>query len=780
MKRIARLTRLALWIVVLSAAAAPAVAATTCTFTADDKGTLGQTLKLDRKSGILTVDLGAIPKDAKVFRAELTLKGAGRFARANTKPTNVYVAGQADKKLALVGPRFRSLDALDAVRAAVKAGKPLELKIANTLAGVGRLEVSWTGGKTKAGKLPKATGLNVIHRAGQSMIIFTEPKLETYGEFATGADVAKFRTALLKKHPGLTFRIWRSAERITPKTIAKARLVGECGLMTCWNNTYHQGGTGKAKPLRYRVTDGGDPVAWGTGLYAHNPAQAGKAFYAVTVAINGEEDFATLDAGNTTASGVDETVGQGAPILQWIEKVPKGKEWQYRAGPLTRLIYTRWEAWPHSSTPSNPIDYLVAMGDEPKKGPGAREGWKGAYRVEPAPVGLHLHCWGGSLNGGYGWWYNGQHGAVLIASNQIPYDWWTGYHASRGTCKTFGDGFVRPFSMDRTLGFLDWAAKQWKEAPEIVRKDWRKLDLTRVFTAGSSMGGSGAPMYPIRHADRIAWCVAWVGVHVPELSPGFKGSYAGSYGPRHVEITMPDGKTSPWDWFSDVWWLRKNVKAETGLILASNGKSDGGIGWPQAYQFARALQETRRPHVFNWGPGGHGTRTLTGSVFNIDVRTDQTLPAFTNGSLDENIGTGRMKTKAEIQAERDKKAAALKAAGKPVPKRIGVLPTDGDPAGAYNAHLSWQTDNVLDAADAWEMTVILANSAPEAACTVDLTPRRCQRFKTPKGKAFKYTVTGPEGKATSGRATGDEYGLLTLKQIRLTKGANRVKITPAK
>jgi len=39
-----------------------------------------------------------------------------------------------------------------------------------------------------------------------------------------------------------------------------------------------------------------------------------------------------------------------------------------------------------------------------------------------------LHCWGGSLNGGYGWWYQAEQGHLLLASNQVPYDWWTGYH----------------------------------------------------------------------------------------------------------------------------------------------------------------------------------------------------------------------------------------------------------------------------------------------------------------------------------------------------------------
>lgn len=64
------------------------------------------------------------------------------------------------------------------------------------------------------------------------------------------------------------------------------------------------------------------------------------------------------------------------------------------------------------------------------------------------------------------------------------------------------------------------------------------------------MGGSGAPIYAIRHADRIAWAMSWVGVHVPESTPQFAGSHRHLYGPRHDAITMPDGKASPWDYFS--------------------------------------------------------------------------------------------------------------------------------------------------------------------------------------------------------------------------------------
>ena len=754
-------------------------AACTATFTADAKGTFPDTLTIDAKTKVLTVDLSGLPRGATIFRAALLLKDLPPHTKAPLEPTTVYPDGHPEKRLRFLPPRYRSLDALDAVRAAAGAGEALRLKVEVTLAGVERLEVSYLEGKPKAAAAAKVTNLKAAHRGGQSLITFTEPRLKAFPDFKTGADVKAFRNALLKERPGLRFRIWRGPEKITPRTIAKARLVGECGPLTGWNATYHQDKTQKEPPVRYRVIDLGEPAPWGTGIWAHNPRRQGRAYYAVTVADSGEEDLDALGPANTTAEAVEETVGPGVPVLQWIERP---ETWQYRQGPLTRLIYTRWEAFPRSSTPSNPIDYLVAMGDAPKPERAVREAHQRAFRVEPAPVGLHLHCWGGSLNGGYGWWYNAHRGAVLIASNQIPYDWWTGYHARRGTAKTWGDDGVYPFSMTRTFAFLDWAATQWHEAPETVRKHWRKLDMTRVFAAGNSMGGAGAPMFAVRYGKRIAWCNAWVGVHVPAMSPQFRNSYEQSYGPPDAPVRMVhDRKTSPWDWFSDVWWLRKHLKQETGLVIASNGKNDGGIGWPQAHAFARALQETRRPHIYNWGIGGHGTRTLIGANVDFDVRTDQTLPAFTNGTLDDDIGTATRRPETQVEAERRRLRDQARKAGKN-PDHVKVDPYDGDPVGACNAHLWWETETLVDEAGRWEMTVILKDSAPKDACRVDLTPRRLQTFRTPKGKRFAYTVTdlGRQEVLGKGAAAADADDLLTLEQIPLAKGKNRVRIVPVK
>jgi hypothetical protein len=752
-------------------------AASSITFTADNSGTFPRTFQIDGHGGRLTVDLAAIPADARVFRAELVLVPITSYMQQRPlAPTRVYPEGQQHKALKFVPPRFVSLDALDAAQTAVKSGKPLALKVQTTCQGVARLEVSCADVKIRTRQTQTVSNLKVLHRAGQSLLVFTEPALEPIPPFNTGGEVRAFVKKFGEKHPGVAFRIWRASERITPQSIAAAELVGECGFFTAWNSGYHQDETDRKPPLRYRVVDGGEEVPWGTGIYAHNPARPGQAFYAVTVAVAGEEDFSQLNPGNTTAEPIQETVGLGVPILQWKETP---SEWHYRkaaeGGHLNRLIYTRWESWPNASRPSVPIDYLVATATEPLPSEGVREPQSHALRIEPAPVGLHLHCWGGSLNGGYGWWHNAHRGTVLIAANQIPYDWWTGYHEALGTCKTWGDGHVHPFTMNRLFAFLDWASTQWKDAPDKVRKDWPKLDLSRVFAAGTSMGGSGAPMCAVRYGERIAWALGWVGVHMPEFSPQFKSSYQQMYGPRNLAITMPDGQTSPWDYFNDVAYLRQHPAQETGFIIASNGKNDGAIGWPQAAQFARALQDTRRPHMFNWALSGHGTRTLVGANFDQDIRIDQTLPAFTHCSLDDDLGTGTPRSNEAIKADRQRQTEEVKAGKR---REVNVDPYDGASQGAYNAWLSWETEDIVDQPAVWEMTVRLSPQAPQDSCTVDLTPRRCQRFKPQPGAEFTWINTSVnEGKVIqSYTVVADQWGLLTLENVAVAKGKNRIRI----
>ena len=563
--------------------------------------------------------------------------------------------------------------------------------------------------------------LKARHAEGQTLLTWKEVSPLTAQEKLTVKEFQGLMSAA-QKGKKVRYRVYRSAQPIG--SLDGLTPLADVPAPTCWNIEFYGDPRPEQPALRYVVEEGQDPVPPGTGIYAHNPKEAGEAYYAVTVSVDGVENK-TLGEPNSLRTAVKETVGPGPFVLQRVEKP---KDFNYIERPELRF-YVRWEAPPRCAAESRPYDYLVALPAKPAK---------------PAPVGIHFHCWGGSLTGGYGWWYNAEKGAILIASNQIPYDWWTGYHERlwSGKLQTKEDwqqGVVRAFSQKRLLAFLDWVATKWD------------VDRTRVFTAGSSMGGSGSIMFAIRHGEQVAWAVSWVGVHNPAKSPTFKGSYENVYGKPEYGVKFEDG-TPVWDYFSDVWYLRNHPEKEIGFITFSNGKNDSAIGWPQAVEFLKALQETKRPHLFVWGQSGHGQRAampLDGGerVNPLDIRTDQSLPAFSACSLDDNPGNGDAK--------------------------------DGDPKGQVNLHLYWETKDIVDEPASWEMTVGLAPKAPGDQCTVSVTPRRCQKFKPKAGEKLKWTNTAlnENKEVQSGEASADEHGLVTLEKAVVTKSRNRLRIS---
>jgi pimeloyl-ACP methyl ester carboxylesterase len=691
----------------------------------------------------ITVDLSALPRETTVFRAVLRPgRDETEAFRLRQLPVTVTVAG-SDRALALLAPRFTAFDVTEAVRGAVKAGSGRVVFAVSSLSGYQpgstRLDVTCTA--KARNMLGRVHGLRAWHRAGQTFLTWQEVNSPLTAEAITAKEWKTLRDRMSKDPKQVRYRIYRSSLPITAATIGNAELVDEIAPLSCWNAEYYgiypQDGD---KLFRYVVEDGKQPVPPGTGIYVYNPSypkkgtvplsskgqspfldRAGKAYYAVSLAVNGEEDLSTFNEGNSTQEAVAETVGPGEPVLQ---RVVTPSSFLYVDRP-TLHDYVRWESPPRCNLPSRPYDYLVAV---PPK------------RLKPAPAGLHLHCWGGNLNSGYGWWYDAAQGAILISSNQIPYDWWTGYHECLGTGKSWSDGVVRDYSQTRLLAFLDWAGTRWP------------IDHNRVFTAGNSMGGSGSPNFGLRHADRIAWVVSWVGVHDPTHSPHFLGSYEIVYGLLNWHLKYQDGRTPAFTYFNDNWFLRQDPAREAPLICFSNGKNDAGIGWPQARDFWKALQETRRPHVFVWGQDGHGQRAvLPGPRRNqrelgVDVRLDRTLPAFSNCSLDDNPGNGD--------------------------------PKDGAPVGQSNLYLYWSDAAITDDPSRWAMDLLLAADAPKDACLVDVTPRRCQRFKPRPGSkivwANKNLLTGKV--VAYGEVVVDRWGLVTVPKVVVSKGGNRLSL----
>jgi pimeloyl-ACP methyl ester carboxylesterase len=564
---------------------------------------------------------------------------------------------------------------------------------------------------------PQVTGVAAVHREGQTFVTWQEvtppPPVKT-----TMKELEDL-TKNLNETRRISYRVYRASQPIT--RVSDAVLVGERGPLSGWN-AGHYGRGGQSDPaVRFVIRDGGEPLSSGTGLFVHQSAAPGPAYYAVTAVVAGKE--APVVTNVNRAGPVEETVAAGTPVFQRTESA---RGFNHVEGPITLQFYVRWEPPGNASRPGQPFDYLVAIP------PGVKY---------PAPVGLHMHEWGGSMYGLYGWWFNAEKGSVLVASNQEPYDWWTGYHEQYYGPRPAGNqpwkgGVVRPYTQTRLLSFVDWLSTRMS------------FDRSRMFAGGSSMGGSGALMMAIRHPERIAWAIGWVGVHVPRDSPQFRSSYELVWGPPEWNVKFEDG-TPVWDYFDDAQYVLRHRAEDMGFITFSNGKNDGAIGWSQAVKLVRALQEARQPHLFTWGQGGHNERARMpdsgGERVNpLDLKIDQSLPAFTKGSLDNALGDGE--------------------------------PSTGDPGGQINQALAWSPESIRDEKDRWTIVLRLTEGAPVSVATADVTPRRLQQFKVRTGERVQWTNEIGGRVVQSGDVDVDQWGLILLPQVQIAKNGSRVTV----
>jgi hypothetical protein len=281
----------------------------------------------------------------------------------------------------------------------------LSIGIAAVVAAMAGSWLTWASAGDRAGGMtiaqaqepaPSPAGqvseMRVTHRSGQTVL--------TWREVAAAALPEQPRVDLIERLRASTdearYRIYRSASPI--RTLDGLQPIAEVSTASAWNVAI-EGRNPEAKARRFVVREGEPPVAAGTAILVYNPPTAGEFHYAVTSVSRGREQR-LLTPANSTARAIGETVGRGEPILQRREK-PAG--FMHVERPSSLEYYVRWEVAPNTSKPGKPYDYLVAVPERPSK---------------PAPVGIHLHAWGANMESGYGWWFNAEQGAILLAPNQ--------------------------------------------------------------------------------------------------------------------------------------------------------------------------------------------------------------------------------------------------------------------------------------------------------------------------------------------------------------------------
>lgn len=124
----------------------------------------------------------------------------------------------------------------------------------------------------------------------------------------------------------------------------------------------------------------------------------------------------------------------------------------------------------------------------------------------------------------------------------------------------------------------------------------------------------------------------------------------------------------------------------------------------------------------------------------LAFRRDQSYPAFSRCSLNDDPGDGR--------------------------------PESGAPHGQINGYLLWDTNDIVDTPARWEVTLKLTPRAPRDECMVDVTPRRLQSLKAVKGQRFRWSIQG----GVKDDVAADRWGLITVPSVRVTKLGTRLRV----
>jgi hypothetical protein len=115
---------------------------------------------------------------------------------------------------------------------------------------------------------------------------------------------------------------------------------------------------------------------------------------------------------------------------------------------------------------------------------------------------------------------------------------------------------------------------------------------------------------------------------------------------------------------------------------------------------------------------------------------NQSYPAFGNSSINQDLGSG------EVEVDDNGRTKGVLKEG------------NGALTGGINLGFVW--DNVIDETGKWSVT--LSNDLAQAEMTVDVTPRRCQKFKPRRGEQLTWTNTA----GGNGVVKADPFGLNRL------------------
>lgn len=276
---------------------------------------------------------------------------------------------------------------------------------------------------------------------------------------------------------------------------------------------------------------------------------------------------------------------------------------------------------------------------------------------------------------------------------------------------------VYPFTERR----LDWLIR------EVIER--YRADPERVTLSGGSMGGWGTLAFGLRHPERFA-AIYPDRPRTQQRELPKVGVIVDS-----AQALMEDGVTRFHDRMDFVRFVSEHHQ-DLPFVAWGIGRQDGYATWKEQVDFVRALTAAHHGFAFVWDNEGHGSQVVNSVVAEYPperFRLHQSYPALGNSSLDDSPGDGQV--------------------------GVGAL------RGGINLGFDWSVQQDLET----NWVVMLSNRLGSG--TVDVTPRRCQRFRLSPGARVDFTSSTGQSQTL----VADAHGLVTATAV--TTGTVGVTLT---
>ncbi len=705
----------------------------------------------DKGGGIvMTVDLSALPRGAAVYRARLFFFGT----KWDDVSFRIFPKENARQPLRLAEPYSTWFDATAAVQAwtTARADKgTLQVKQAPRFARERTyLEIAYEGELDDAP--PQATGVRAFYRDGQVFVTFREVQPPDDGkEDISWADLAgRFSGDYYGPVGGPAggkrrYLLVRHSRPLTPRNVGQAAIVAEVLPGTAFNT--REGLKLDARRKREYVVNikaggkgeglsaGADVKVLRVAVENGKPVAAGEGVIVHTVRQAGKFYYAVLTADEGKANTKDMSPSNTAGPIEQRRAAPSPVMYKEIATPLRKARHL--QRW-YSYWTDQPLSP-----------------WPARYDVivshcpellaKPAPLHVGRSGWNSWPVPSRAGETSGLH---MAHASDMPVEFHSGLHDAMGTLKGFDGGKWQPFFTNRQDALVRWAFRAFA------------VDANRI---SANVGAWGC--LELKRGDVFCYLNGWA---LTELTKGFQswGRAVAIWGhPRRYTGRPPE--EDPYVGTNLTDWVESHPQVELPFLnmYARGGSHWTEMGWPPAPRFLHVMIKTKRAFVYSGR-----TNPLEAAINKgvIRVRLNESLPALGSCSLDDNPGEGDLRSAENFGAQ-------------------------------LNGYVLWDSDSIRDQQDSWEIILWIDESSYHPTCTVDLTPRRCQRFKAAPGATYVWTNTllpglpklaktadtalavkgdsaAPGKRVQQGTAKADAHGLVTIEKLALTKGRHHVVI----